>query len=343
MRSLETGLTALVVDENTADLYKEAVEVGGLDESDRAERDFVTVERLVLDRVLEVEADGRFVTGLAAFAKLYPMPCTNIGSGRIAVLSVDALRYAQGLMLGDSRALSRRLYGYNRLPLSPDWQRRLPSIGAVAAFLDIQAGGHVGRLLKDTWLEIADAAWLHWRVARSAPHDQRRYKLYISPVPDQLPEIFATAVHVFADMDVPAFKVARTAAGVLRPDKLVAYFERSADMHAVGARLASALCGVAVQGVPFSAAYDPAGLLSWGVDPPLGSGELRYRPASWRQWVTDRLASALTVAGGPAASGPEPWEFALRRMALAGVDIATWQPTEDWFPCRDSGRVDGGS
>ena len=269
------------------------------------------------------------------------MPCALSGTGHIAELSLNAVRYGQGLMLDDSTALSRRLYGYNRLPLSPDWQRRLPSADSVAAFLDVQAGGYIGRHLKDKWIELADMQWLHWRSRYSASHDQRRYKLYISPVPDQLPETFATAVRVFGDMNVPAFKVARTTAGILRPDKLVAYFERSTDMHAVGAHLASALYGIAVQGVPFTGTDDPAGLLSWGVDPPLGSRRLRHQPTSWRQWVTDRLAGALMVAGSSPASGREPWEFALRRVALAGVDIMTWKPTEDWSPCGDSGEVDG--
>lgn len=341
MRPREPGLKVLAVDVSTADLYHAVSTVGGLAGSDWTQRDCVTVERLVMDRVLEVQADGSFVTGLAAYAKLHPMPYVTSGGGHIAELSLDAVRYAQGLLLCDSTALSRRLYGYNRLPLSPDWRRRLPSADAVAAFLDVQVSGYIGRRLKDKWIELADRQWLHWRSRYSASHDQRRHKLYISPVPDQLPETFATAVRVFGDMNVPAFKVARTTAGILRPDKLVAYFDRSTDMHAVGAQLASALHGIAVQGVPFTGTDDPAGLLSWGVDPPPGSTRLRHQPTSWRQWVTDRLAGALMVAGHSLASGREPWEFALRRVALAGVDIATWQPTENWSPCGDSGETDG--
>lgn len=330
LRPREPGLTVLAVDDDTAALYRAVSAAGQLSGSDYARQDPSAVERLVLDRVLEVATDGSFVSGPAAYAWLHHAAYTDCGVGRIANLSVDALRYAQALLLRDSMALSLRLYGYNRLPLSPRWQRRLPSAAAVASFLDIRAGGHNRRLLDEGWVESADAHWRRWRARATSPHEHRPYKLYVSPCPEQLPETLGKVVRVFTEMRVSAFKVANTVGGILRPDKLVAYFDYSSDLRAVAAQLTDTLSGIAAHGVPFTATDDPIGLLSWGVDPPLGSGRLRDRPISWRRWLTDRLAAALVLATAAPTSEREPWEFAVRRLALAGVNVGTWQPEAGW-------------
>jgi hypothetical protein len=343
LRPREPGLTVLAVDESTAALYRAVTARDGLSGFDNPCRDPTALERLVLDRVLEVAAESTFVSGPAAYAWLYPAPEVVCGTGLIAQLSHNALRYAQGLMLGDSVALSLRLYGYNRLPLSPVWRRRLPSADAMLSFLDIQAGGCTRRLLDENCIELADSRWLYWRARAASPQGPRPYKLYVSPRPEQLPETFGTAVRLFIEMQVPAFKVVSTVGGILRPDKLVAYFQRSSDLRAAATQLADSLPRVTAHGVPFTATDDPTGLLSWGLDPPFGSGRLINRPISWRRWLTDRLAAALVLAGTAPIPDREPWEFALRRLALAGVDVATWQPVADCPVGAVYGAVDGDS
>jgi hypothetical protein len=68
------------------------------------------------------------------------------------------------------------------------------------------------------------------------------------------------------------------------------------------------------------------------MDPP--SAELLLGPLrqeSWRLWITNRLAGGLVHA--QAAGGPvEPWEFALDRIALEGVDPSTWLPADTIWP-----------
>jgi hypothetical protein len=82
--------------------------------------------------------------------------------------------------------------------------------------------------------------------------------------------------------------------------------------------------------VPFTAALDDDGLLSWGVDPPAAQHLLNWQPReSWRLWLTNRLANALLTARGtpaPTAKPREPWEYALERLRLDGVDTDTWAP-----------------
>jgi hypothetical protein len=43
-------------------------------------------------------------------------------------------------------------------------------------------------------------------------------------------------------------------------------------------------------------------------------------------WVTHRLAEYLTATGNADCGELEPWEFALRRLRLSGIDTDTWVP-----------------
>ncbi len=91
--------------------------------------------------------------------------------------------------------------------------------------------------------------------------------------------------------------------------------------------LRPALAGLAADGVPFTAACSADGLLSWGIDPPAEPGADLASRESWRLWLTNRLALALVAARGAAATMP-PWQFALARLALAGIDPRSWAPGE---------------
>jgi hypothetical protein len=65
------------------------------------------------------------------------------------------------------------------------------------------------------------------------------------------------------------------------------------------------------------------------MDPPAEPGTpLWQERASWRLWVTNRLATALLSAKTSALQTMEPWQFALERLRLEGVDIASWTPVQ---------------
>ncbi|HVR06875.1 MAG TPA: hypothetical protein VMW75_02405 [Thermoanaerobaculia bacterium] len=297
-------------------------------------------------RLPETAACGRFTETAAC--------------GRLAELSRAALRYGQELARTQPAVepvrLSLRLYGYHRLPLTPRWLRVLSGPGAVRRHLGIAAGGPARDLLERHWRPLAPAGaepWMRWQPAAprlAGPAGAVTYKLYVSPAPEALPNLFATVLDGFAAVGSPGFKVGATAGGLLRPDKIVAYFTTFERLAQAAAALAERLAGVAAHGVPFTSEIAAGGLLSWGVDPPnedgfgpfAGDGRM-----SWRLWLTHRLARAL-ISGAAAAAGEatageaamgeaatadaaggdamEPWRFALERLRLEGIDTDSWTP-----------------
>jgi len=333
------------VDRDTALLFLTLREPGELPSYVRAQLGATaarTVARLVADGVLEVESGGAFVSGAAALARLAgsaergrPAP----GSGHIATLSTAALRYGQALALADPALLAWRLYSYNRQPLTPRWQRLLPTPEALARHLGIGAGGAHRKLLDSAWAPAEMTGWLAWwarpRAGSAGESSERRpggptWKLYVSPRAEALAESFGAVLAALTAARALQFKVGSDAGGLLRPDKIVAYFPSYERLAAAADSVLARLDGAPAQGVPFTAEIGGGGLLSWGVDPPdaersvLGGGR-----ESWRVWVAHRLAWALVagrdVSGG--AEGSEPWRFALERMRLDGVDTETWTPS----------------
>jgi len=286
------------------------------------------VARLVADAILEVEEEGRFISGAPALALFGERRSGNGAGGRLADISLAALRYAQDLAEDDPLSLSFRLYGYNRRPLTPAWKRLLPKGENVLAWLGISAGGPHRQLLDRSWERTGGGSaewWLSWRSRQDGDlaGSGATWKLYISPMPDALPGSFGDILEALAAGRAAQFKVGADALGILRADKIVSYFPSFERLAAAAEALEARLSGIPAQGVPFTSEIGGQGLLSWGVDPPreesaFGSGE------SWRLWLTHRLARALVSARS--VEGSEPWQFALDRVRLEGVDTDTWTP-----------------
>src|SRR5262249_37010069 len=156
------------------------------------------------------------------------------------------------------------------------------------------------------------------RLERSHPGQAKVYKLYVSPRPEFMPEAFRAVLQELAESPAHHFKIGDDVAGLLRADKLIAYFSNFEALEEAARRIGARLHGCAAQGVPFSAGLGEDGLLSWGIDPPPERGTLSWqeRP-SWRLWVTNRLATAILAAKKVWRNGgPEPWRFALERLRL---------------------------
>jgi len=273
---------------------------------------------LVLDGVLEIESDGEFVCGADAVSIL----CDPISSTATRGLSRDALLHAQDLELSDARELTFALYLYNRIPLTPFWKARFPNPAAILAHLGAdRLAGH--------WAAGRHDHWLSW--SRTTSHDASAvtYKLYVSPRPERIRDAFDAVVRVLAEVPETAFKIGDSAAGLLRPDKLVLYFTTREQLDEVADALRRELSGCDAHGVPFTAGLDDSGLLSWGIDPPDNDRPLRWLDSeSWRLWIAQRLGAALSVAAlARSASAIEPWRFAVERVRRAGVDVDTWTPS----------------
>ncbi len=291
------------------------------------------IETLVLDGVLEVETEAGFVGGPSALDALFPRG-EQQPSGRLARISIEALSY--GSALGDLplEELAARLYGYHREPLTPERARELEGREAVRAFLGAAPGTELAAQLESSWqLAEGDGAWIQWQSRAAAPSGRSRgtWKLYVSPTMAALPRAFAVVAERLAGGRARAFKVGSDAAGLARPDKLVAYFDSLEALEAASADLAPRLEGLPAQGVPFSAEIALDGLLSWGVDPPRDVRTLSWMGVeSWRLWVVRRLAAALLTAR-EAGESAAPWRYALERMRLDGVDVDRWVPTAGLF------------
>jgi hypothetical protein len=324
---------------------------------DRLDR---TLGRLIMDGILEVEVEGTFRSGWPGWAPFaggwapfaggwapFADGAPSSVPARTAQLSVAALRHGQALLsVADVpvELVASRLYMYGRLPVTPRLRRTLPSDAAVARSLGIRSS-RVAATLRTAWRQdpVAEASpWRSWRPRGSAGHASRRrtYKLYISPTIEGLAEACAVVASELAGArGVVGFKVARTVEGLVRPDKLVAYFDDLDALHDGAARVREAAGSCAPQGVPFTAAVTADGLLSWAIDPPRSGGRGGGTPVSWRSWVTERLAEHLVAARGEASREAEPWQVALARVALDGVDPATWMPELEIFDRATAGAA----
>jgi len=332
--------TVKAIDQQTALVYLTLREPGPLPSSMRAAfKDELpaAVARLVLDGVLEIRSGEDFVSGPDA------APLLNVGikpsapRGRLAQLSIQALRYGQHLDIQDVQTLAGRLYAFNRQVFTPAWGRQLPTREATARYLGLVDDGSV-RSPSPGWVAqraTATSSWLAWRLSEPIvpDGDSPGYKLYVSPQPSAVADSLRITAEVVRKRGAHALKVGADVHGLLRPDKLVAYFASFESLGEAAASLAPRLAGMPAHGVPFTAEITPDGVLSWGVDPPRQERELAWTGESWRLWVVGRLASAL-VAAKTASNADEPWRYALERIALEGIDASTWVPSQGVFAAR---------
>lgn len=292
--------------------------------------------RLVLDGLIEVKSGaGDFVSGSRAYdivCDIFSLPEPTTKTAR---LSQMALQHAQALEIEDALRMSVRLYFYGRFATSPNWLARHPTRESIEQFLHIEPGGTLARKMRRAWravdLEPPNDGWFLWS-SRQPPSGKRsdRYKLYVSPLPESVPAAFSAAADVAEEMGAVALKVGNDAASLLRPDKIVLYFSDLDRVCAAAARLSHELAGCPGHGVPFTAELAGSdGLLSFGIDPPRPEHALAWQDReSWRLWLTNRLAVALLAARRDGGS-LQPWQYALARLELDGIDPSTWVPPTD--------------
>ena len=320
------------VGRQTAELFLSLAAPARLDRASLGDAGYVSdVVDLVLDGFLEIERGDGFVSGADAFPVVCP-PLAPLETGHAAArLSRHALLHAQDLETGDAQELTLALYLYNRVPLTPFWKTRFATRDAVLAHLGAGRGPLRG-LLEREWIATTTEqpnGWLSWSSATAARGGGVTYKLYVSPRPERIAEVFEVVARVLSGLPAIAFKVGDSAAGILRPDKLVAYFTTREQLRDAAEALRRELAGCDAHGVPFTAGLDDSGLLSWGIDPPENDRPLRWLATeSWRFWVAQRLGAALSIAKlARSADAVEPWRFAVERARRAGVDVETWTPS----------------
>jgi hypothetical protein len=235
-------------------------------------------------------------------------------SGRIARLSLAALRMAAGGLPAEPARVAQWLYRFGTVPRGPAIERDFGPDDDPMIVLGMTVGGAPRRQLETAYEATTYQGWYSF-AKPGRPRIAAVCKLYLSPRPDALADAFPRIADAFVRCEVRSFKVGRGIEGLLRPDKIVAYFEDHAHMEDVAVALGRALAGCPAQGVPFTAEAGGDGLLSSGVDPPAGEA------TSWRAWITKRLAASLTA---PRVS--DPVAAALADLRAAGVDPDRWLP-----------------
>jgi hypothetical protein len=338
--STSVALSTKVVGRDTAQLLTALETPGPLPEHVRSagsDENTTALIQLVMDGVLEIETEAGFVSGPRAAPYLRVSFGNDVPADEprntLQQLSLEALELAASLPTDSPHELASAMYRYNTLPLSPRWLRRFTQADSVLETLGLGATTPLSELLFETYEEGDHPSWYTWtRLDRStAPAAiDLRFKLYVSVHPESLAEATGLAINAFIEANVPAFKLVRSAAGLLRPDKLIAYVEDETALHRLANAVRPILDGFRPHGVPFSCAITDDGLLSWGSDPPTSERVLPWqRTESWRSWITRRLALAIIQANASADSTMTAWEFALERLRLENVDTNRWSPIAD--------------
>ena len=241
-------------------------------------------------------------------------------TGQIGALSHRALHLAASLKGAETQQLARWLYRYGTMPRSRDLQQNFGHGDDAMAVLGLTPGGTAREILEQFYEATTFPGWLSFAYDGVTVTGQAACKLYISPKPAALAKAFPSVARVLAQHKVRSFKVGRGIEGLLRPDKIIAYFDDQDSLQRVAGELAQGLCGCAAQVVPFTADAGGDGLLSWGIDPPLGNDSI-----SWRAWITRRLAEGLAQAH--TANSSDAVTTALRHVTAHGVNVATWTAT----------------
>ena len=334
-----SGLTWQAIDMHTALLFFSLTEPGPVPRFMRdrlASKAGRVIARLVLDEIFEVRGAAGFLTGAAA--RDLVLPRIPGGGTTPDGPSLEALRYGQALAGMPAGELAFRLYAYGRKPITAAWRKQLPDAAAVERHLGL-GDGPARSALDAGWVEaLGDGRfWRMWRPRwRREPDAVTVCKLYVGVAPEAVRE----AIHALAGIRGSAgFKVGCDLAGLLRPDKLVAYFASLDALLSAARVLEDRLRGLPAHGVPFTAAIDTDGLLSWGADPQAGPRGRGPGLGSWRMWIADRLAASLVATEGTDLSATERIAAALERLRLDGVDTERWSPLDLAFGAGGEGRT----
>ena len=294
------------------------------------------IAQLVLDQVLEIKWEEKYVSGVHATEAIFGKSVHRSENipGFIAGLSNQGIEYVLHLNNGDMRTIANRLYTYNTLPWDPCLKRNFNEKTDTRDFVFSASHTLLISLLNKEWHLINDPGkdhWLGWS-RRNFPGqsptviDKETYKLYISPVMQDLPKMMNLVLPVLTSSEAFSFKIGNGIHGLLRPDKMVVYFNSRSSLLQVAEELKNKLGDFTVQGVPFTAQIDEKGILSWGVDPP-GSDVLEaIEGGSWRCRVTDQIALAIIQSRDERIDHQQAMEFIGSKLFVAGIDPFNWMP-----------------
>jgi hypothetical protein len=281
------------------------------------------VAAAVLDGMVSLRHGPRWMHGVDALHEIFPaLDEPSADCGVLGQMSDRAL--AAGALYAGERRLADYLYSYGRLPVGEGELAKLPNREAVTRWLGIEPAPDWLRPWRQR--DPQSAGWWHMWHLRDASEDvapdQPMPKLYVSPHPNDLPDALRELCVTAAELGIPTVKVGSDAHAVYRPDKLVAYAVDLAQLDALATRLLPRLSGALSHGVPFTAERSEDGIVSWGMDPPLGGvGAVRM---SWRQSCSAVAADGLNRAADHDVS--TAMKMARAWLWVNDIDPRTWSP-----------------
>ena len=321
-------LSDIVVDAAGAGLVK-LLSNGGPPPATLAEEP-AALAQLVLDEVLQIETSGGYTSGPDAFVDLVAEPIDPPVSA-LACRSHDLIRRAARIGTDSRDLIMARLYRSGRLPVSARWERIFPSPDAVASMLgyaDMVSPLHRDWFLTTTYSASGWLAWSRHDDRQDSPPSEFPYKLYVSPLPGALPELARSLVSAITDAGSSRFKIGSDAPGLLRPDKFVVYASNAAEVTTIAAAVTAAIGPAEAHGVPFTAELANGGLQSWAGDPASDQSPVGLGAESWRVAVCRRAADWIAQAQRARLDERDVTKYALARLDLAGVDIASFSPKQ---------------
>jgi hypothetical protein len=295
------------------------------------------IAQLVLDNILEIEFNGDFVSGPASVKTLFGETFfeKDVIPDKLSHLSMDGIRYAWMLRNHEAKKLAGKLYSFNTTPWDARSKLEFNNARTVNEFLFPSSELSLNDLLDKKWKVIYaenETGWFAWnRPVNILPNLQREnasiFKLYVSPVIEDLPKVIKIVVPILSISDSYAFKVGSELTELLRPDKMVAYFDDKNALMETCRTLEPALRGCGAHGVPFTGQIDQSGLLSWGIDPPESDTLELIEGGSWRTHVTDKLAIAIIRAKEEQLKFEQAMAFIQAKLFTDGIKTKDWTPT----------------
>jgi hypothetical protein len=289
----------------------------------------------IFDGVLEVRTRGKFISGPAALLALSRVLPEQDPPDELGRLSDRAIQLAYSSALEDPLELAAWLYEFNRLPLTRRWSDRFSEEGKILEYLGCDPQGVWKGMDRRLRPQSSNKSWYSWDIQGSLEKrlasDRGLSKIYVSPIPDHVPEVLRIIVDRVSAGSLLGFKVAKGRDGLLRPDKIVAYFAAPDGAATFTADLARRTRPLKSHGVPFTCQVGNSAMLSSGFDPPVDEGASPLgRGESWRAWIANRIANAIVIVRKTAPRRPLP----LIRVALeaSGIDPLRWRPLADhWY------------
>jgi hypothetical protein len=331
----QQGATAKVAYRETAMLYLHLQQAETLPHYFTATPSYQkneTIARLVLDGIIEIKWKGKFVSGTAATAAIFGglLFDETTPPNHVAALSMQAIQYVWELPYNDVAAIAAHLYAFNTIVWDAGMKETFMQKNSIRQFLfpgiDIATGEWPG----NGWLFSAGAekkGWLSWmRPLKQNDDFSRTYKLYISPLIEQMPAVIKKAIPVINISKAISFKTGSNLHGQLRPDKMIVYFTNMKDLMEVVELLKKELHGFAAQGVPFTSQLNDTGLLSYGIDPPVEEVLEQIEGGSWRTAVTDRLAVCIAQTKRDGLNWPQSLLFIKAGLLTDSIDPINWEP-----------------